>query len=778
MNTFARIAMKSSMFFWKKYKKEDVEAYQNRVETQMSILNDDRTRMADRLNQLEGELELWKSNVYNKGQDAEMKTEYTKQIMKTREERLRGDFEKELLRVNNELNNILLENDQRKVLNANQKEQIKELDAMKTKLQVEYEFMKQENERLQQENKLLRDSLKDFEPTANDEEVDEEDEFDDVENPFYELFWSDDIFPTQREFGENIVSKLVDKQIVHALVYAPTQAGKTGAALSVAYFSQDPRFAKDLKIPPENIFLLTGLSATSWSAQTQSRFPEFMSSKILHLQDVMKFTPPKKDVLILIDEMHIACKKDQTLHKFMKSSNFSSYDYCMENNIKFVHISATPEGAWHSILPGHRAVIPMIPKKDSGYIGVKTLIATNQVKQCRNLITQNSGGIPTEDTISNIQELVQRIRSYDEPKFHIIRCPCPPTKSRTPKKEKQEAGGGLETPDAEKKEEQEPPLTADIADDVEDEPQEIKGLQMVVRNIQWVCKEIMGMEDDFFVYEENPSIEVIQKMLGEIKPRKHILIFIKNGGKCAVTFNKLHLGVLYDRYTTQSKDAIQMRFFSRNQVPSYVSETTEIVLSQVDEDVESFKNIKYKNGEYYCIDPEQWMQRRVTKKGRNAGRSYVVCFKGGKRHCFAFVDELDAAVNKIKLAAAREVDEFSISKTAVKNGTARESFVVQSLLGRATGYPKSAEERSAMEKTTIYTDLFYVRSYIRDTYKEFEKVSPSLGSAYPHVGRYMDDSDEEEDPDEDTLLSEIGRSGAAAEEQEHGGDVRRGPLFA
>lgn len=777
----ARIPMKSSMFLWKKYKKEDVDAYQNRVEAQMNILNNDRARMADRLNQLETELELWKANVYNKGQNAEATTEYTKQILKTREERVRCDFEKELIRMNDALNNVLVENDQQKILSANQRQEIKELETRNTELRIDFEKMKFERDYLKEANELLRETSEEFDGVDDEDEEQEDPPVQDLANPFYELFSSEDIFPSQREFGQKIVSKLVEKETVHALVYAPTQAGKTGSALCVAYYSQHPMFAQDMNVPSENIFLITGLSATSWSAQTQSRFPEFMSSNILHLQDVMKFKPPEKDVLILIDEMHIASKKDQTLYKFMKSTRFSSYDYCIRNNIKFVHISATPEGAWHSILPRHRAVIPMIPEKDSGYIGVKELIAAKQVKQCRNLITQNSQKLPTEDTISNIEELVGKVLSYDEPKYHIIRCPCP-MKPRSPKKEKTGKHAVPVTPEPAEQQELRVPPTSFLAEDVQDEPHEIMGLQMVIANIKWVCKEIMDLDDDVFVYEENPKIEVIQKMLDEVKPRKHILIFIKNGAKCAVTFNKLHLGVLYDRFTAQSKQAVQMRFYSRSYEPRDYDEAepTEIVFSHI----EKFKNIKYVDGEYFCVQPHQWLrQNLVSKKGPNQGRKFVSCKAG---NVWAWVDELEAIVNQVKLSA-KDVNKFDISKTAVKQGTARESFVVQSLLGRATGYPKSAEERSAMENTVIFTDLMYVKSYIRDTYIEFESMSPSLGSAYPHVDRYMDDEEEFSDeesvdyPDEDTPPQDIGvktvEQGRSVEQQENDQDVRRGSLF-
>ena len=91
-----------------------------------------------------------------------------------------------------------------------------------------------------------------------------------MSNPFAEKFKK--TFANQRELGESVVKELCDPKITHILLFAPTQSGKTGSALSAAYFTQHPQYAQILRIPPENIFMLTGMSSNEWKEQTIERF--------------------------------------------------------------------------------------------------------------------------------------------------------------------------------------------------------------------------------------------------------------------------------------------------------------------------------------------------------------------------------------------------------------------------------------------------------------------------------------------------------------------------
>lgn len=99
------------------------------------------------------------------------------------------------------------------------------------------------------------------------------------------------------------------------MIAALTQSGKTGAmcALVKNYLNDTTN-----KIPIENIYIITGLSSREWVEQTSIRMPESVQPRVFHrdhltkkfLLDIMN----KKNVLIIMDEVQIAAKENQTLH--------------------------------------------------------------------------------------------------------------------------------------------------------------------------------------------------------------------------------------------------------------------------------------------------------------------------------------------------------------------------------------------------------------------------------------------------------------------------------
>ena len=232
----------------------------------------------------------------------------------------------------------------------------------------------------------------------------------DMSNPFAEKFKK--TFANQRELGESVVKELCDPKITHILL-ALLNPGKL-FCLGAAYFTQHPQYAQILRIPPENIFMLTGMSSNEWKEQTIERFPKFLSGNILHRQQIEVHTERQQErnadlirrlknnpnFLFIIDEMHIASKEKQSLHFFMDFFGYNNSMVCSTLNVKFIHVSATPEGSWMKFPQKHSKLLPMIPAPESPYYSLKKLIHNGQVRQSGDLAEQDDEGLPTRNASS------------------------------------------------------------------------------------------------------------------------------------------------------------------------------------------------------------------------------------------------------------------------------------------------------------------------------------------------------------------------------------------
>ena len=153
------------------------------------------------------------------------------------------------------------------------------------------------------------------------------------------------IYDNQQATADNVRKAFEENEdLLYVLVAAFTQSGKTGAMIALIKY-----YIVNALVPPENVFIITGLSDVLWKAQTKDRCPETIHSNVFHLNNLngtfKNVVTGKKDILILIDELHIACEsgdKPQTLAKVFEEIGLSNPDYCYENNIKFVEFSATP----------------------------------------------------------------------------------------------------------------------------------------------------------------------------------------------------------------------------------------------------------------------------------------------------------------------------------------------------------------------------------------------------------------------------------------------------
>jgi len=255
-------------------------------------------------------------------------------------------------------------------------------------------------------------------------------------------------------------------------------------------------------IPINNIYIITGLSDTDWEKDTKNRMPESINSRVYHRQRISKEffegIKGKKNVLIIMDEIQIACKKDQTIHKTFRECGFYDLDFLLENDIKLIQFSATPDGNMNDILDWkhHSAKVKLEP--GIGYYGPKQAIEQDRVKQFQDLTI-----------IDNVKALKECIESnFTNPRYHLI---------RVPNKRKNKDGSDNQS--------------------------------KVITNFKCVFGEN---------YEYNNCLIDDKDDINDIlikQPDKHTFIYICEKYRCAKTIEKQHIGVSYERYVSSSGDS-------------------------------------------------------------------------------------------------------------------------------------------------------------------------------------------------------------------------------
>lgn len=318
------------------------------------------------------------------------------------------------------------------------------------------------------------------------------------------------IFENQEKIAASVVDKFRNKNIVNVMVLSQTQSGKTGSMLAfIQNYFQDP----DNLIPIENIYIITGLSSCEWKEQTKERMPECIQDRVFHRGQlpstfVDEVKNKKKNIIIIMDEVHIAAKTEQTICKVFGDAGLLDEQKLFENDIKILEYTATPDGTIYDLMKWGNSSAKIIADAGSGYVSSHNLLTVGRVRQFKDLCgynkhdksDKNDKGF--EKVFMNINELVPIIENYNIPRYHIIR-----TKN------------GIEQ-------------------------------QYTINNFKRVFN---PTEYSFIKYDKDSEIEDINKTL-LIQPTKHTFIFIKEMLRCAKTLKKKFIGILYERYTSQPDD--------------------------------------------------------------------------------------------------------------------------------------------------------------------------------------------------------------------------------
>jgi hypothetical protein len=317
------------------------------------------------------------------------------------------------------------------------------------------------------------------------------------------------IYDNQEECSLAIVSNLHNKKIINIMVVALTQSGKTGtmSGLIKNYLNDTTNL-----IPKENIYIITGLSSREWLEQTTNRMPESIQDRVFHRDNLTtKFVDDiktKKNVLIIIDEIQIAAKENQTLYKAFNDVGFYIKQNLLKNDIKIVEFTATPDGTIYDLMNWGENALKIKMEPGQGYTSCFDLKNQKRVFQYKDLCgyDEQTGEVNEEIVANNILELKSHIDKYEEQLYHIIRTP-----------------------------------NGDMAD-------------ILIDNF----KKYINEDIQYYTYDKESDIEDINKIL-KIEPEQHTFIFVKEKLRCCKTLYKKYSGVNYERYTKCPDDAVVMQ---------------------------------------------------------------------------------------------------------------------------------------------------------------------------------------------------------------------------
>lgn len=314
------------------------------------------------------------------------------------------------------------------------------------------------------------------------------------------------IWPNQQVCGEKISKAFNNKKIINVLVYGKTQTGKTGCMTA---FIQ--HYILSNNIPIDNIYIITGLSDKAWKIDTKNRMPDSISGRVFHRANLpktfVKNIKEKKNVLIIMDEIQIACEKDQTLYETFHRCGFYDLNNLLNNDIKFVQFTATPDGHINDISDWkeHSTMIKLEPGR--GYVGTKELSERKRIREFKDL-TKRENVEELKEVVDNFDPIFYNVENNlrdCEYRYHTIRIP----NSR-------------------------------------------KGLDKIVINH---FRDVFGENYIYNTSFLNTKKDDINELM-EIAPEKHTFIFIKEILRCAKTKCKKFIGIEYERWTTASDSSI------------------------------------------------------------------------------------------------------------------------------------------------------------------------------------------------------------------------------
>ena len=331
-------------------------------------------------------------------------------------------------------------------------------------------------------------------------------------------------YENQDGTATDVAKTIIEEQsILFQLVIGMTQTGKTACMIAII----EKIFllgGMDMKIHPKNIYIITGLSSNDWREQTKDRMPSIIDGNVYHRNDVKKLYNKligARDVLIIMDEVHIASKTGMTIDKALEQYGFKDIPTLCKNNINFVEFSATPNRIFEDMkkwnVNSHCYAKYHLMPPGVGYKGFSHMLDNECVFDFKDLyidsdVTEYMNDDEREKQTRKIKPAMDAIREInnmipskykDDPKYHVIRTP--------------------------------------------------KGVKhtTVIDRFKQICGDDYGYIS-CHSEENNNLLRIICET-----PKRHTFIFIKDALRCAVTLKpKKNIGILYENKTRKINDDV------------------------------------------------------------------------------------------------------------------------------------------------------------------------------------------------------------------------------
>lgn len=306
------------------------------------------------------------------------------------------------------------------------------------------------------------------------------------------------IHENQKTCGKAVRNIFNNKSIINCLVYGMTQTGKTGCMTALIQY-----YILSNNIPIDNIYIITGLSDIEWKKDTKNRMPDSINSRVFHRANLsktfMKDIREKQNTLIIMDEIQIACEDKQTIHKTFVDCGFYDLDFLLENDIKLIQFSATPDGNMNDILDWKYYSDKVKLEPGEGHYGPEQAIEQNRVKQFKDLTN-----------IDNVRELKQDIETnFINNRYHLVRVP-----------NKRENKDGT------------------------------NNQSKVISNIKKVFGKNYEYNKNYLKSKKADINDILKK-----QPDKKTFIFYCEILRCAKTQYKKYIGISYERYVPNPNDS-------------------------------------------------------------------------------------------------------------------------------------------------------------------------------------------------------------------------------
>jgi len=322
-------------------------------------------------------------------------------------------------------------------------------------------------------------------------------------------------YPNHKTVSLKTIQSFQCKRKVIQIVIGRTQSGKTAGMLCIMN-----DYVNENIFDPDNIYIITGLSSTDWERQTKKRMPFNLDKNIFHngqLKDFKKKVKGKKNVLLLIDEAHMASKDTQTINTILIDLGWN-LDHMLENDIKLVFMTATPDGIAFAMKkwPKDRYDIHIM-EPGQGYYGTRDMLERGKLLESKDIDglydEDDSVYYITDEIESNWCEIIKNHLTFSTPKYLIIRLKLPYDKNNY-----------------------------------------MAMFDYVIKNNFQNKAHLFSVNYD--EYSQTGTIPDLEKFL-KVPPIKHRIVFIKSKLTCADTIPKMNIGSMVERVTNNDSFAIQ-----------------------------------------------------------------------------------------------------------------------------------------------------------------------------------------------------------------------------